>query len=449
MRHTATIKEVLDFDVAAYVAAARATGRQHLDPAMRGRMAELYLDVRDVLARPDTPAGGRERRVLRLAELVLQSEWKLAGGGEETARDAAGRAFPRGATGPGPRGKRYQPYGNVRLLNHVLGTSRHASDVTIEHRCRRALAFLVSSWDGYERRSAAGAETWGGQDRPADEAIGERLRRLAAIAAAIGEEPAPCAAVPAPRWERYLGADGRPNVLEYLVNLPQTRKHEENTFLRVIHLTEVTTWAILARTVAANGWLTAGRWAPAARCLEAAAETAALQHEIMLVLRRTMSVEHFLGFREETGNASAVQMASAQTLHIHLLGVHPAKVEALGGIEENAYLLLYLNRRFRPLRALLADLPRGDERAARVLAAARTLDERLWQWRRLHLGLAYRYLPREVKGSGGTDGAPYLAGFYHDRLFDEDGEVHPQPVPVAMPPVAGWVRARPVFSPLN
>jgi tryptophan 2,3-dioxygenase len=446
VKASSTVKAVLAFDVAHYVTAARAVGRHYLDPELRGSMAELYVDLHAVLSDPYTVIGRGERRVLRLAELVLQSEWKLA--------DPLGTAAPApdspGAPS-GPRGKRYQAYANVRLLNHVLGTRRRSSDAAIERRCRETLRFLVRSWLKYEQRSARGAETWGWRRQPTAEEMEERLGRLTALSSETAlwpGMPRPQKSPPA-RWDGYVGSPGRSDILEYLVNLPQTEQHEENAFLRVIHLTEVTTSVILARTLGSKTWLEAGRLPEAGMCLERAAELARIQLDVMRVLRRTMSVENFLSYRKETGDASAVQMTSSQALHIHLLGVHPRKVEALGGATENAFLLLYLNDQFQPLRSLLHGIPSDTEDGAAVLRAARSLDEALYAWRRLHLGLAHRYLPKESAGSGGTSGAPYLTGFYHDRLFDQKGEPFPHPTPISAPVLEERVRARSVFSPLN
>jgi tryptophan 2,3-dioxygenase len=445
MKTSTIVKAVLDFDVAEYVTAVRAEGRRNLDPAYRGRMADLYVDLHGALADSPVSIDRRELRILRLAELALQSEWKLAASTEV-------HAVPdRQDVVEGPRGTRYQPYSNVRLLNHALGTRRHSSDASIERYCRLALRFLIGSWLGYEQRSLRGEELWGQVEPPTAGESEERLSRLTALDAAMAAWPKLAAAggAPASRWEDYLGENGRSRILEYLINLPQTRKHEENVFLRVIHLTEVTTSGILARTVAANAWLESGAYAEAVRCLERAAELAEMQYEIMLVLRRTMSVESFIGFRKDTENASAIQMTSAQTLQIHLLGIHPHKVEALGDIQENAFLLLYVNRHFRPLRSLLHELPPDTEETRPVFAAAQALDESLFRWRRLHLGLAHRYLPKAAMGSGGTSGAPYLSGFYHDRIFDQEGGLFPHPVPVSVPSIDERIRARSVFSPFN
>jgi tryptophan 2,3-dioxygenase len=446
MKASSVVRAVLEFDVAEYVSTTRTVGRHYLDPELRNRMAELYVDLRDVLYASDAAFGRQELRVLRFAELVLQSEWKLA--------DPSGTGCGAGTLNlfSGPRGKRYQPYSNVRLLNQVLGTRRRASDASIEHRCRQVLRFLVRSWLAYERRSVQGTETWGWQRCPTPGEMEERVERVAALSRETSDWPSlPRPQVSPPAcWDDYVGAAGRSDTLEYLVNLPQTQQHDENAFLRVIHLTEVTTSGILARILGARTWLEKGRLPEAGLCLERAARLARVQLDVMRVLRRTMSVENFLGFRKETGDASAVQMTSSQALHIHLLGVHPLKVEALGAVPENSFLLLHLNERFQPLRSLLQEVPRGTEEGVAVLRAARDLDEALYAWRRLHLGLAHRYLPKDSTGSGGTSGAPYLSGFYQDRLFNPGGELFPHPVPVSSPSLDEQrARARSVFSPMN
>lgn len=160
--------------------------------------------------------------------------------------------------------------------------------------------------------------------------------------------------------------------------------------------------------MSAAKWLRGGRWEYAAECLGRAADLAAAQTEALLVMRRTMPVEHFQGFREATGDASAVQAFPTQLLHIHLLGVHPEKTGALAEATENAYVLMHQNPDFEPLRELLRRVPAGEP-GRRVLDAAHRLDQELFAWRKIHYGVALRYLPTEATGSGGTLGGPVPA----------------------------------------
>ncbi|MEU0742077.1 hypothetical protein [Streptomyces sp. NPDC006134] len=447
MRTTAILRAVLDFDIAHYIDHARGVGRDRLDPALRAWMAEAYEDVTLVLALDGDRLGSQERAVLRLAELVFQAEWKLALPEGESPQQVEAR-------GGGPldrRGKRYQPYGNVRLLNHVLGTRRHAPDSAVERACWQAVRAIASGWRAYEQRTLDGTETWAQDALPDPAQLAERVERLGSLVSlTAGHAPAlrPASATPPRHWHDYLPPHGSADVLEHLTVLPQTTQHDEVTFLRVIHLVEATTWGVLARVMSAAEWLRATRWEYAAECLDRAAALAAAQTQALLTMRRTMPVEHFHGFRAATGDASAVQAFPTQLLHIHLLGVHPEKVEALHEATENAYVLLHQNPDFEPLRDLLHRVP-GEAAGRRVLDAAHRLDQELYAWRKIHYGVAVRYLPQQATGSGGTAGAPYLRSFYQDRLFDADRTLLPQhrSAPTAAP--SAWVRARPALSPFN
>ncbi|GGV70982.1 hypothetical protein [Streptomyces griseoloalbus] len=447
MRTAAVLRAVLDFDMAHYIDHARSVGRDRLDPALRARMAEAYEDVTVALALDGHRLGRQERAVLRLAELVFQAEWKLALPEGESPQQVAAR-------GGGPldrRGKRYQPYGNVRLLNHVLGTRWHAPDGAVERACWQAVRAVASGWRAYEQRTVDGTETWARDALPEPGQLAERIERLdALVSLTAGRAPAlrPAAATPPRHWRDYLLPHGRANILEHLTVLPQTTQHDEVTFLRVIHLVEATTWGVLARVMSAAEWLRARRWEYAAECLDRAAVLAAAQTQALLVMRRTMPVEHFHGFRAATGDASAVQAFPTQLLHIHLLGVHPEKVEALHEATENAYVLLHQNPDFEPLRDLLHRVP-GEAAGRHVLDAAHRLDQELYAWRKIHYGVAVRYLPQQSTGSGGTSGAPYLRSFYQDRLFDADRTLLPQHRSATTAAPDAWVRARPALSPFN
>lgn len=447
MRTAAALRALLDFDTADYIDHVRSVGRDRLDPALRAWMAEAYEDVTVILTLDGDRLSRQERAVLSLAELVFQAEWKLALPEGESPEQVVAR-------GGGPldrRGKRYQPYGNVRLLNHALGTRAHAPDSAVERACWQAVRAIASGWRAYEQRTVDGTESWAQEALPDPAQLAERITRLdSLVSLTAGRAPAlrPATAAPPRHLRDYLTPHGCANILEHLTVLPQTTQHDEITFLRVIHLVEATTWGVLARVMSAAEWLRAGRWEYATECLERAAAMAAAQTEALLVMRRTMPVEHFRGFREATGDASAVQAFPTQLLHIHLLGVHPEKVEALHEATENAHVLLHQNPDFEPLRDLLHRVP--DEAAGRrVLDAAHRLDQELYAWRKIHYGVAVRYLPPQTTGSGGTSGAPYLRSFYQDRLFDADRSLLPQHRSAATAAPSTWVRARPALSPFN
>lgn len=242
MRTTATLRAVLDFDLTDYIGNARAVGRDLLDPALRAWMAQAYEDTAVLLALDRDRLSRSEYTMLRFAELVFQAEWKLALPGGEAPQEVASR-------GGGPldrRGKRYQPYGNVRLLNHLLGTSSHAPDGAVERACWQTIRTTAESWRAYEQRTLEGTEKWAQDALPSDRQLTERIARLGSLVSlTAGRTPAPRPAAPEPprHWRDYtLSPHGPANVLEHLAVLPQTTQHDEVTFLRVIHLVEATTW---------------------------------------------------------------------------------------------------------------------------------------------------------------------------------------------------------------
>ncbi|MFB7776796.1 hypothetical protein [Streptomyces bauhiniae] len=446
MRTATILKQVYRFDVRSYVEQVRADGRAGLGAEERRRMAELYEDLTGLRERLDELTAP-ERAIARFAEIFFHAEWKLA-----VPSETPDQLVTRGGTPLDRRGKRYQPYANIRLLNDVLGTRRHAADRTVERRARQVVHRILTTWADFEEQTVSGRVIWAGHDVPAADVLAERierLRRLGHRAAGVMPGLPPAGSQPPCDFECYLPPHGDGNTIEYLTALPQTTLHDEVTFLRTIHIVEATTWAILARVMAAAEWLRTRHWAFGERCLRRAADLAALQAETLVAMRRTLSVDRFLAFREATGDASAVQSLPAQLLLIHLFGIHPEKTEALAEATENNYLLLYLNPGFLPLRSLLQEAARAGDAGRTVLDAAHSLDTELFKWRRVHYGAAVRYLPPTGGGSGGTTGAPYLRGFYRDRLFDDDRVLLPQPPPSPPQHLDPSVRARPAFSAAN
>lgn len=133
---------------------------------------------------------------------------------------------------------------------------------------------------------------------------------------------------------------------------------------------------------------------------------------------RTMPPEHFAGFRESTGNASAIQSRNYQVMDIYLRGVDPEKRDLYIGMPHLADLARFEHPRFVSLRRALATVAESRVAGAdQVLQEARLLDERLLTWRGLHLAFAKSYLPDGGAGTGGTVGAPYLARLLRAGLF--------------------------------
>jgi tryptophan 2,3-dioxygenase len=143
---------------------------------------------------------------------------------------------------------------------------------------------------------------------------------------------------------------------------------------------------------------------------------ASMLHESFRVLQ-SMPPEHFIDFREVTGQASAVQSFNYQRLDIALFGLSPEKISVFKNVPHLKSLLQFASREFASLRALLASLPQIDEFQQRLIEAAKLLDRHLLSWRGLHLSFALRYLPPEALGTGGTAGPSYLQKFFRQSLF--------------------------------
>jgi tryptophan 2,3-dioxygenase len=443
MRAELVIQQIVTLQPADYVRQVRSVGRDSLDPGLRFRMAELYEAIRPL--RRSHWLTGRERGLLRLVEPVFEAEWKLAVQGGEPSASAIGQPYDPLTR----RGKRYLAYANLRVLNDALGTNGMRSNLAVDQRCWWSIGYLAQSWQRYERHTLIGTQEWNIDALPDRQMLSERADRLGElvkIACGQGFQLVPIHTTPPTCWYNYV--DDRAATLEFLTALPATTQHDEVAFLRSIHLVEAGAWGALLHVIAAVEWLKRGQLEHGTWCLQRAGVIAQVRRKALLALRRTMPVAHFMAFRDATGDASAVQSLPNQLLHIHLLGVHPAKVEALSEVPENEYLLLYANNRFIPLRKILSDIRGGTMQADALLAAAQNLDHEIFGWNKLHFGMANRYL-KTVQGTGKTAGAAYLGSFYRDRLFDEHGRLTAEFDAPQITELAPWIRARPVLSAVN
>src|SRR5262249_9700604 len=132
----------------------------------------------------------------------------------------------------------------------------------------------------------------------------------------------------------------------------------------------------------------------------------------------TMPVKHFFeGFREATGDASAIQSVRFQTLEVLTRGLGQAKQRALSHQREAGYFATWQP----PEEATLKGLCKLAQRMGNTefKSVAEMLHRDLYQWRSRHLGIARRYLPPEAVGTG-SEGISYLvANFRTPRLDSE------------------------------
>jgi len=412
------------FNLGEYIEAVRANGRARLDPEVRAQAAELYEDI--VPAKDSLYISEDLARTIRLAERVLEPEWMFV-------------------QDPIPR---YPNYTNWRALNWVLGTYRHMSDVQLSRSCLSGIRILAADWLDFELRTYAGLERFSLDSVPTEQ-LPERLSRIHAIAEAANPlEPIAStnSIQPPARWRDYVFDSTRTLTLRFLTALPQTTQHDEITFLRTIHIGEACFWAQLGSVMHAIEWLKQGNFSAGETCLRNAARFAGFS-KLVFKAMKTMPDEHFmLGFREATGNASAIQSMTYQLLQIFTLGLDPQKVDALARIPEHRPLLLYGNPKFVSLKAKLIELDEKGTLPESLRNAAYDLDKKMYAWRGEHLGIAKRYLADLQPGTGGTAGVLYLENHFRHRIFAD-----PDFVPVTNVDLGSLrsVRARPVFSNQN
>lgn len=310
---------------------------------------------------------------------------------------------------------RYEPYATIRLLRHVLEVDSHQPLSVTQRKIWAIFYRILLRQIDYEMTALSG--TLGPERKQFEFVVSRaRLRELAAAQALI---PHRFGIIALPDiiedvgdlceigGDRFGAA-----IVDHLLVFPQTTCHDEVAFISFIQMAECLFWGTLIFVQRALAVIHVGRLAEAVRLLAAATEFAAPLIKIFHCVK-TMPPDHFLGFREATGDASAVQCQSWQMLDAHVYGVLPDKAAVLEGIPEVRHVLAFANPHFVPLVHVAGQLG-GSETEAELTEAIIGLDNRLRAWRKFHENqLAGRtnpgYLPPEAQGTGRTSGYGYLA----------------------------------------
>ena len=126
--------------------------------------------------------------------------------------------------------------------------------------------------------------------------------------------------------------------------------------------------------------------------------------------------------------------------------VNEKKVKNLADTPETSDLLLYAHPAFVHLRSILVEVE--TERIAGwqdVKTQAEALDHALYTWRCIHYGIALNYLPPAIPGTGGSNGAPYLAAHFKHKILDESRHCPTWALTGRNSPIT----ARPILSQFN
>ncbi|MFF0560450.1 tryptophan 2,3-dioxygenase family protein [Streptomyces sp. NPDC004266] len=180
-------------------------------------------------------------------------------------------------------------------------------------------------------------------------------------------------------------------------------KHDEHMFMRSVQACEILFF--LVRRTARRATEALGRDRAAYALHMSRFASAGELLNVVFHALRTLTPELFMGFREATGNASAVQSLNYHLMELVVYGYDERKIETYGRFPHLAPVSSPLLRGFTSLRDAAAGSGDADAREAFEAGEAP-----LHVWRGRHYGFGRRYLP-EMTGSGGTEGAGYLKRF--------------------------------------
>lgn len=193
-------------------------------------------------------------------------------------------------------------------------------------------------------------------------------------------------------------------VLARCTGFPKSQVHDEYIFLRSVHACEIVFFQVRWLALRISEMIAVDR-KEAVFLLGQLTSFAELLNKIFDVLK-TMSPERFMSFRAQTGNASAVQSLNHHAMEIAVFGFDPGRASVFDGFEHLKRLNEPLFREHASLRSVVEATADGA-----LAEGFAKLDRCLLRWRGGHYGFARKYLPVDIKGSGGTEGAPYLKRF--------------------------------------
>jgi tryptophan 2,3-dioxygenase len=396
-------------------------------------------ETREWLRSWDTGEFLREQRACGRAELPAQSIARYAqdhdrimgllANGSLAAYDVPLARMLEAITAPlaalhADRIPRYYSYTGVNVLDEYLCGERLDLDMQ-KKLCVEGIRGLLLELTRFESHSMVGIEPWS-QQKFDPEVCTRRLkllkRQFGALESLGQMLQVPERAMDALEARAYATLAGyceENPPMSAIVNftcIPSSRSHDEVLFLRTIAEDELCFKAIYLAIRQAGEAIERHLMEPAVLFLDQATAFVSILHESFRVLQ-SMPPEHFIDFREVTGQASAVQSFNYQRLDAALFGVSPEKIGIFQRVPHLSSLIQFASKEFASLRSLLQSRADDEGMWQKVIGSARRLDSYLLSWRGLHLSFALRYLPPEALGTGGTAGPSYLQKFFRQSLF--------------------------------
>jgi tryptophan 2,3-dioxygenase len=388
-----------DTNLVAFIQECRLNGRKYVPPAMQAEFSDMYNDLLALLE-SSSQLDANEYATLRFAVDFCNCEKFLAAG----------------------QSPRYNIYTNLDIMDTYIGVKSRWSIARIFNRCRQALALLLNDWMEYERTSfeddAVGQAPRLGFDRAAV------LKRIVMIRELYRKIPTRNVPLVAPldsnppgfssAWEYFASGEHGAVALVHATCLPQSNWHDEYLFIRTLHCMEVCFWAIIISVRGAAQCCSSGLSRDAVSCLKEGNTFAGLLIPLFDIFK-TMPIENFkTGFRDETGDSSAIQSTKYQTLDLLARGFSARKTAAIGTIEDHKDILNWTPPQRLTLAGIYQSCCASSSPDCRALQRqCLDLDFQLRQWRGDHLGVVRTYLGVEAGGTGG-EGYDYLFETYKD-----------------------------------
>ncbi|PRW63814.1 hypothetical protein [Actinopolyspora mortivallis] len=309
---------------------------------------------------------------------------------------------------------RYEQYAAVPLVRRLIGVDDSTGTSVDQTRVWSVFRRLLEDQIASDNAASEEAEIIHKKD-VSPEVCRKRSHILADVSSLVPEHVRNAPQVPAVESGRLSDiAEDRSGVsaIVHLLTIPQTNCHDEVAFLRIIQMSECLFWGALICVRQALAMYHAEALQESGDHIADATAFASPLVKLFHAVR-AMPPDHFLGFRDATGDASAVQCRSWQELDAHMYGVLPEKRQVLADTPEVRPVLRLDNPDFLPLVSVAAELG-GTSEEHELRDRIYTLDRLLLAWRKYHeKQLAGKtdpsYLPPGAFGSGGTSGYPYLA----------------------------------------
>lgn len=322
---------------------------------------------------------------------------------------------------------KYYTYTDVKLLDWYIGKERN-SYVYYKEKIILGIYYLLKDFLRFEAESLVGIERFYQQEMD-NIKIPIRIEKLKSVFQTtkeiyfdvFGAELEDNQTLHKENnLEQYVFEKSKICALIDFTCFPRTEYHDEFAFIRTIHISEFCFLGLINTIKESIDNINVNKFENGLKYLDQACLFANILHGIFKVLRTMPSKpkNNFELFRDETGNASAVQSKNYQELDVFLRGIDPNKKEVFMENKHLQYLEKYAHPEFTyNLKSVFSKL--NENKHPKLFEKAKELDRKLITWKGLHLGFAYAYLPKETKGTGSTEGAPYLEKFFKASIFDD------------------------------